>query len=208
MQFRFSEIGLDFVFGISEINPAASPCGRKQMQSSDWPPEHSEALRAHLARGMSYSEIAEAINAKFGTRYSRNAAIGRGKRMGLAGPERPDDFPKPPPKASRPRLERLRERHAPESGRPVPVFVPVETVKLRCVEIDPRHLSLLELERGDCRYPYGGDGEGEAISFCGHPQRPGSSYCTLHFHLTRGPGTASERAVGIGTVSLRLVEAA
>jgi GcrA cell cycle regulator len=27
-----------------------------------------------------------------------------------------------------------------------------------------------------------------------------------HFHLTRGPGTASERAAG--TVSLRLVEAA
>jgi GcrA cell cycle regulator len=186
----------------------ASLCGRKQMQSSDWRPEHSEALRAHLARGMSYSEIAEAINAKFGTRYSRNAAIGRGKRMGLAGPDRPDDFPKPPPKASRPRLDRLRERHAPKSGRPVPVFVPVETVKLRCVEIDPRHLSLLELERGDCRYPYGGDGEGDAISFCGHPQRPGSSYCTVHFHLTRGPGTASERAVGIGTVSLRLVEAA
>ena len=177
------------------------------MQST-WEEAHSVALRAYLDKGLSFSEIARALNQQFGTAYTRNAAIGRGKRMGLAGPERPDDFPKPPPKASRPRLERLRERHAPESGRPAPAFVPVETVKLRCVEIDPRHLCLLELERGDCRYPYGGDGEGEAISFCGHPQRPGSSYCTLHFHLTRGPGTASERAVGIGTVSLRLVEAA
>jgi GcrA cell cycle regulator len=80
------------------------------------------------------------------------------------------------------------------------------TVELRCVEIDPRHLSLTELERDDCRYPYGGDEEGEAITFCGHPRRHGSSYCTAHFHLTRGPGAASERAAA--TVSLRLVDAA
>jgi GcrA cell cycle regulator len=176
------------------------------MQSSDWPPEHSEALREHFARGRSYSQIAKAINAKFGTRYSRNATIGRGKRMGLAGPDRRADFAKPVPKASRPRRHKPREHHAPESSRPTSIFEPVETVKLRCVEIDPRHLSLMELERADCRYPFGGDEEGEAISFCGHPQRPGSSYCTPHFHLTRGPRTASERAAG--AVSLRLVEAA
>jgi GcrA cell cycle regulator len=82
----------------------------------------------------------------------------------------------------------------------------VKMEKLRCVEIDPRHLCLLDLERGDCRYPYGGDEEGEAITFCGHPKRPGSSYCAPHFHLTRGPGTASERAAG--TVLLRLVAVA
>jgi len=67
-------------------------------------------------------------------------------------------------------------------------------------------LSLIDLEPGDCRYPYGGDEDGEAITFCGHPRRQGSSYCTPHFHLTRGPGTASERAAN--TVSLRLVAAA
>jgi GcrA cell cycle regulator len=81
-----------------------------------------------------------------------------------------------------------------------------ETVKLRCVEIDPRHLSLMDLEPGDCRYPYGGDEEGEAITFCGRPQRRGTSYCAAHFHLTRAPGLASERPAG--TVPLRLVEAA
>ena len=70
----------------------------------------------------------------------------------------------------------------------------------------PRHLSVIDLEAGDCRYPYGGDAEGEAITFCGHPQREGSSYCLGHFHLTRGPGTASERAAV--PVALRLVEAA
>jgi len=72
--------------------------------------------------------------------------------------------------------------------------------------IAPRLLSFVELGPGDCRYPYGGDKEGEPITFCGHPRRAGSSYCTPHFHLTRGVGTAAERAVG--PVMLRLVQAA
>ena len=182
------------------------------MQSTSWTPQHSEALREYLARGMCYSEIADAINAKFRTAYSRNAAIGRARRMGLAGPQRPQDLRQPsparwstPPRATAPRLHKLRERHQAEFLRVMPVFEP-EPVKLRCVEIDPRHLSLVDLEPGDCRYPYGGDEEGEAITFCGHPRREGSSYCAPHFHLTRGPGTVSERAAS--TVSLRLVEAA
>jgi GcrA cell cycle regulator len=180
------------------------------MQSINWAPEHSAALREYLAKGMSYSEIANAINAKFKTAYSRNAAIGRAKRMGLAGPDQRKDLPKhwptPPPKVQQPRLRKPRKRYAPEFMRPTPIFERTDTDKLRCVEIDPRHLSLTDLERGDCRYPYGGDEEGEAITFCGHPRRQGSSYCAPHFHLTRGRATASERAAG--TALLRLVEAA
>jgi GcrA cell cycle regulator len=65
---------------------------------------------------------------------------------------------------------------------------------------------LVDLERGDCRYPYGGDEEGEAITFCGRPRREGSSYCAPHFHLTRNPDRRSERAAG--SVRLRLVEVA
>jgi hypothetical protein len=38
-------------------------------------------------------------------------------------------------------------------------------LQLRCVAINPRHLSLIELEADDCRYPYGGDAEGEPITF-------------------------------------------
>jgi hypothetical protein len=33
------------------------------------------------------------------------------------------------------------------------VFKEAKPVKLRCVAIEPRHLDLTELERGDCRYP-------------------------------------------------------
>jgi GcrA cell cycle regulator len=176
------------------------------MQSTNWAPEHCEALRENLAKGMSYLEIAETINAKFNTVYSRNAALGRARRMGLAGAERPGSWPRQPTKAEQSKLHKIRERYASLSGWIAPVFECEETVKLRCVETNPRHLSLPELEPGDCRYPYGGDEEGEAITFCGQPCTADSSYCAPHFHLTRGPASHLKRAVG--TVALRLVEAA
>lgn len=174
---------------------------------TNWQAEHMQALRELLAKGLSYSEIADAINARFNTAYSRSAAIGRAKRLGLPDPGRTDDlqhFPKRPPKARASRLRGPRERHIPEFLRPMPVFERVEMPKLRCVKIMPRHLALVDLEPGDCRYPYGGDEEGEAITFCGHPQQEGSHYCTPHFRLTRNPDIPLERPA----IVLRLVELA
>ena len=177
------------------------------MQSS-WAEEHSRALREYLEKGLSFSRIANAINASFNTAYSRNATIGRARRMGLSGPGRAD-IPapgKPQPKPRLARLHKMRARALAKSRPKRAVLKRAAALKLRCVGIVPRHLSLLELERGDCRYPYGGEAEGEAITFCGHPRREGSSYCVAHFHLTSIPGTASERIAG--KVPLRLVEAA
>ena len=159
----------------------------------NWAPEHCDALRECLAKGMSFAEAADAINARFDTAYSRNAALGRAKRMGLAALDRPKRLPKLSQKPSAPPLHEVRECAA-ESKPSTPVSKRPDRAKLRCVQIMPRHLPLIDLEAGDCRYPYGGDVDGEAITFCGHPQREGSSYCIGHFHLTRGPGTASERA--------------
>jgi GcrA cell cycle regulator len=74
------------------------------------------------------------------------------------------------------------------------------------VGISPRLISLVDLEPGDCRYPYGGDTDGDPIVFCGHPRKAESCYCTPHFHLTRNPEGLIERP--LGPVVLRLVEAA
>ena len=176
------------------------------MEATNWAPEHSAALREHLAQGLSYSAIARAINATFGTTYTRNAALGRAKRMGLGGANRPGDWARLPPRAEQPSLKKVRERYAAMARWFVPVFEPVESPKLRCAEVDPCHLSLLELESGDCRYPYGGDEDGEAITFCGHARREGSSYCSAHFDLSRNPAAVPERAAS--TAALRVVEAA
>ena len=169
------------------------------------------ALCEFLARGMSFSAIAKAINDKFGTSYTRNAAIGRSKRMGLSGPNPAEKRLERVLKAEIDGSEAIQETEAIQDGLgpgsawagPPPA---AEPVKLRCIGIRPRLVSLIELNPGDCRYPYGGDKDGEPIVFCGHPRRDGSSYCTPHFRLTQGPGTASERAAG--RILLRLVEAA
>jgi GcrA cell cycle regulator len=177
------------------------------MELSNWAPEHSDALRELIARGMSFSEAARAINSRFSTSYSRSAALGRARRLGLG----PDDRLQPSMPTKPAGLHEIAEPRAGDFRTlalpwPTPVFKEIKPVKLRCVAIEPRHLSLIELERGDCHYPYGGDKEGEAITFCGHPRRPGSSYCTPHFHLSRDPIVPAERAVS--TVSLRVVEVA
>jgi GcrA cell cycle regulator len=179
------------------------------MEPSDWASEHSDALRECFARRLSCLEAAAAINRKFNTSYSRNAVLGRATRMGLTGSRRPERSPQVATLRVMPSQVRLGETHPTGPGFPrliwpVPAFGKSKAPKLRCAGIEPRHLSVVDLERADCRYPYGGDEEGEAITFCGHPRRPGSSYCTAHFHLSRGPGTPSERTADI--VLLRMTE--
>lgn len=166
------------------------------MEPTNWASEHSDALRRFFAQRLSFSEIAAAINKEFKTSYSRSATVSRAMRMGLAGQKQPELPARRTPSLNRLGEIRPAEPNPPRFHWPLPAIERTEIPKLRCVEIEPRHLSLIELERGDCRYPYGGDEEGEAITFCGHPRRSGSCYCTPHYQLSHGPGTASERAAG------------
>jgi GcrA cell cycle regulator len=177
------------------------------MEPGFWPSSHCEVLKECVAKGLSYSDAADAINARFGTTYSRSSALGRARRMRLLEAGRPEA----PPLLGELQLQQLRARRTADDFRPLeffrrpPVFGRVErAAPLRCVEIEPRHLTLLELERGDCRYPYGGDTDGQAITFCGRPRRKGSSYCTPHFHLSRSPDVAPVRT--LSAAPLRLVD--
>jgi len=177
------------------------------MEPGHWSSEQSDALCDLFFKGMSYAEIGRQINARFGTAYTRNAVVGRAKRLGLsisgrvASPSIVPSLPGEPSLLSQPRVV------PPGLNLPPPsVLKPVKHVKLRCVGIQPRLISLLELGHRDCRYPYGGDKEGEEIAFCGHPRQQGSSYCAPHAHLTAGSGAATSRAAG--AVVLRLVSAA
>jgi GcrA cell cycle regulator len=198
------------VMGLAPIrSPGVGVEGKgKSMQSLSWAPEHTAALREFIARGMSYAAAADALNTRFGTAYSRSAAIGRAKRIGLAVPERPQDRPPLVPKApKRPKAAvQAPRKDRTDKAAAAPAPQRAEPLKLRCVGSQPRLVSLVELEKGDCRYPYGGDKEGEAITFCGHPRFGNSPYCAPHFHLTRGPALESGRPAG--PFVLRLVEAA
>jgi GcrA cell cycle regulator len=58
-----------------------------------------------------------------------------------------------------------------------------EVGPLRCAEIEPLHVDMLDLSRDQCHYPYG-DGP---FTFCGQPAHQGSSYCTAHHFLCWTP---------------------
>jgi GcrA cell cycle regulator len=111
-----------------------------------------------------------------------------------------------PKQADARRIRELRARKVAKATPKPATSERAATLRLRCVAITPRHLALVDLEPSDCRYPYGGDVEGEPINFCGHPRREGSSYCLAHFHLTSAPELLEKRAPA--RTALRLVEAA
>lgn len=177
------------------------------MEPGHWPSEHSDALRDYFLKGLSYAEIGRRINARFGTAYTRSAVAGRAKRLGLVASAvvtSPSIAPSLPGEACS-----LSTHRAALPGLNLPpksAMKPAAPVKLRCVGIQPRLIPLAELADGNCRYPYGGDKDGEEISFCGHPRQQGSSYCAPHARLTCRSGAASARAAG--PVVLRLVFAA
>ena len=174
------------------------------MQST-WEDAHSLALRELVEKGMSFKEVARALNERFGTAYSRNAAIGRARRLGLSTPERSGAggvFAAPRKPDARKIVEKRILFRSPKPA----ALARAAVLRLRCVAIAPKHLSLIDLEPDDCRYPYGGDAEGEPITFCGHPRRAGSSYCPSHFHLTSVPEIDDKRPPA--RAPLRLVEAA
>lgn len=177
------------------------------MEPGHWPSEHSDALRDYFLKGMSYAAIGKQINARFGTAYTRSAVVGRAKRLGLVAPTWTTSPPIVPSLPGEGGLLSPRRSALPYlSLPPKSAMKPAAPVKLRCVGVQPRLIPLAELADGDCRYPYGGDKDGEEIAFCGHPRQPGSSYCAPHARLTRRFGAASARAAG--PVVLKLVFAA
>jgi GcrA cell cycle regulator len=147
--------------------------------ASPWTPE-LEAEVSKLWTDYSALSIAAQFQAR-GYNFSRSSIIGKIHRLGLssAGLERVVRRQKSDSE-QREGLKRTYNR------RPNPT-----EVQLRCVELVPRHVSLAEIERGECRYPYG-DGP---FTFCGHPAVEGASYCAPHKDLCWiEPTVRNERA--------------
>lgn len=142
-----------------------------------WPEDHSQELRTMVLNGTgSYAEIAGVLNFKFGTTYSRNACISRAIRMGL-----PSANPRPTERKPRESSDGV-VRSKPKAKINLPSINKIAELRLQCVEIVPLRLSIIDLERCQCHWPYG-DGP---ITFCGHPAEEGASYCLPHYCLSIG----------------------
>jgi GcrA cell cycle regulator len=146
-----------------------------------------EGRVAALTKMIAENYPARVIAERLGT--SRNAVLGKTHRMGISAPIKPKSSNVSKPRKPRAKREQKQPRVFREVVRIVSAnisgglrlirTVEAEQYKLRCVEIVPRNVSLIDLEPGDCRYPYGD----ETVTFCGHPKQADSSYCTPHHFL-------------------------
>ncbi len=167
------------------------------LATSPWTDEHQSVLKTLVESGIAYSAIVIKLNATCGTVYTRNACIGRAKRQGLITPTREPAPRKPRNRSGEKRSTAHQSVQRIIGNRRYEAVSNSAEFKLRCVEIVPRHLTLMEKDdRTDCSYPYGGFDE--PITFCGHPKMEGRSYCVPHFHLCRSLGTRAEQMADRG----------
>lgn len=157
-----------------------------------WSDDRVAELTRLWAEGYSQSIIAEKLG------ITRNMVCGKIYRLDLPPPLMPKTClervrrsssgerktvrrtPKPPKRVIQ-NYESVRAVRANGNSNAMRLIKTLTTdlPELRCVEIDPRLVSLEDLRRGECRYPYG-DGP---FLFCGHLKLEGSSYCPEHHAL-------------------------
>ena len=143
----------------------------------DW----TEARVAELAQlwkdGLSAGQIAVRLGA------TRNAVLGKLKRLKLLGTRAsaspPGRAPNAPRPAGAPRLALAGEPPASEPPRAAPSYPELDVPETAFAPLPgavPR--PWLQRDDGECAFPAGGDGAG--LWSCCAPVKPGSPYCPAH----------------------------
>lgn len=154
------------------------------MRSTWWIEDRVSVLtQLWTSRQFSFSQIADRMN------LTRNAVIGKAHRLGLndgnggahvrTPTKKKNLTPEEAEAAKRRKQERRKERrHAMAIFfGPVNRARPPRVRPVVCEQIVPLHLTLVDLEPHQCRWPYGN----KPYTFCGLDQYDGSSYCPSHF---------------------------
>jgi hypothetical protein len=133
-----------------------------------WTPKIDERMRELHALKLSFTEISARLNADFGLSTTRNACIGRGRRLGL--PLRAH----PPPRTKIPKLPKPRVRKKQQRKPPTPVLSDAPA-------IIPGRLDMLQLTAETCHWPTGNKAP---YSFCGEPVYDDRPYCKEHCRVS------------------------
>ena len=140
-----------------------------------WTPERVEQLRSCVVTGLTCSQIAAEIG------VSRNAVIGKIHRLGLSPGRPPGGAARTcPPRARLPRAPTKRRLIRLMWSDGAPAVADSEADLSTVASAQP--CSLIELERGKCRWPLEIAGAG-VFSFCGNIAPDGISYCAGHARM-------------------------
>jgi len=154
----------------------------------DWTPQLTARFRHLIAHGVSYAEIAKALSLEFHVRLTKNACVGKGRRLRVPlrkpprkrlclkrnaprNPEQRNPRPSAARSLPRPRKRKLRAH-------------PLRRRKRREPQNRLRDLPLIALLPTSCRWP---TGHSAPFTFCGDNKVEGSSYCLKHT-LIASPG--------------------
>ena len=136
----------------------------------EWTPAMDTRLRELYDTKLTFRVIADRMNADFGLALTRNACIGRGRRLFF--PSRGGAPPPPVPKRTRKRKHWTRRKTEAKPKPVAPPLAPVEPV--------PGALTMLQLGRGTCRWP---SGTKPPYTYCGEPVHGDRQYCLAHCQL-------------------------
>jgi GcrA cell cycle regulator len=137
---------------------------------SPWTEEITAEVLSMFEAGATTTTISLRF-AERGIKLTRNMIIGKLHRMGRRSAETPHIAkPERPARVS----ERNVRAKAPPSPRP---FIP------RIVELEPLHITLLDLADETCRYECSKQDDPALFAFCGHPANQGQPYCGHHAAL-------------------------
>ena len=135
-----------------------------------WTAELDARLRELHGQRLIFRQIAAILNADFGLSLTRNACIGRGRRLGLGV-----RAASPPPR-QRPRKPRA------QKPKKVTVQTPVIAIDLhRAPPIVPGALTMLQLDHTTCHWP---SGTRAPYTFCGKPVLGDRPYCHEHCRVS------------------------
>lgn len=150
-----------------------------------WPDEHIEYLKGLHELSFSAGQMTRMVNEHFAADYTRNAIIGKIKRLSLGsiggGP--------PPPRPNKERRRRkVAPRLVPELPQEVEPMTPEDDLKI------PREQrrSLIELESHHCHWPVG-DVRDPGFFFCGAQAVPDEPYCAAHCRRAYNSLAVTER---------------
>jgi len=133
-----------------------------------WTDDRLATLKALFEEGLSASQMAAELGG-----VTRNAVLGKIHRLGWSRPTKVkvEKSPKrrrvPSPHGYKRKIRLLGT-----------AFADLKAVVPPADSVVPLGISVLELRRTTCRWPYGG--YSELIVFCGHPVQAGCPYCPSH----------------------------
>ena len=137
---------------------------------SPWNDKTHDLFRALCAeKTLSYTDIAKAMSAEMGIKITKNACIGKARRLGLPMRKTP---------------QRARKRTEPA----LPAEITAPRLAVWSVSEPPRrrvngYLTLFELKHTSCRYPFGAR---PPYLYCGKPVQKAKSYCPDHCDVVYG----------------------